>query len=109
MKGVKIKSIQALKEDLFSVDNKLQPIEEEFREYKFAKNLKTVCESKSYYVNFINVLVFAFIIIFVSLNLYKFFQRNDFSFTTHEYISPIESILPEGQEKERIILTEIFD
>jgi hypothetical protein len=109
MKGVKIKSIEALKEDLISVETKLKPIEEEFRDYRFAKNLKTVFESKYYLVNLINVLVFALILIFISLNLYKFIQMNDISFTSNVYISPIESILPEGHEKERIILTEIYN
>lgn len=104
-KEIKIKSIQSLKEDLFSIDTKLLPIEEEFKLNRFTKHIKSNFDTKCFYVKLLNAILLALLLILLFLNIKKFLDMNDFSlsFISDNFSSPIESILPEEHERERII------
>ena len=101
-KGSNKKSLESLRQDLSLIDTKLLPIEDEFKYNRLCKQVKTVFESKSFSVKIMNLILFGLILIFLYLNIIKFLDKNDYLFSSTYYKSPIESILPEENIKERV-------
>ena len=101
-KCMNMKSLDYLKENLSSMDNKLQPLEEEFRYKNFTKKITSAFDSKALHANIRNGIIFVLILIFLFLNINMLIEKKVFTFMTNNNDSPIESILPEENYKERI-------
>jgi hypothetical protein len=98
-RATNVKPIETLKENIYSIDIKLIPIEEEFRHKTIPKKIVSTFEFNAFGVNLLNGLMFGLILIFLFLNVYKLTQKDFFSFRWNNYNSPIESILPDEIEK----------
>jgi hypothetical protein len=102
VKGNNKKSLEHLKENLSSMDDKLLPLEEEFRHKSFTKKIISTFNSKAFNVNLTNGIILVLILIFMFLNIKSLVEKRVVSFRSNNYDSPIESILPEENYKERI-------
>lgn len=101
----KRKNNEKIKEEIYFIETKLKPFEEEYKFNTYVKSIKSSYDSKSFIYKTVNSIICLLILILLILNIYFSVQKIRNYFREDRFESPIEFIVSEESERERIIFS----